>query len=87
MPKIIDIRFHWLAGTMNQLRFHYEGRTFTVMLKDLQWMQGRFSCDSLYLSGSANLKFSLREMNELLAYLKQPAHLQGGLEGWSERRP
>ncbi|AWN24177.1 hypothetical protein DKM44_13845 [Deinococcus irradiatisoli] len=87
MPKIIDLRFRWIAGTMNQLRFVYAGRTYTMRLTDLQWMHGRFSCDRLYLSGSVSLAFSAGQIDHLLAYLAQPSELQAGLAQWSPPLP
>ncbi|THF87199.1 hypothetical protein E7T09_08575 [Deinococcus sp. KSM4-11] len=46
-----------MPGTIDRVRFHHQGRTFTVYLKDVQ-RQDAHSLAALYLKGRVTLRVS-----------------------------
>ncbi|MBB5233223.1 hypothetical protein [Deinococcus budaensis] len=78
MPTSRTLTLRWMPGTTDRVRFERGGRTFTVLLKDVQRVDAH-SFNSLYLKGVVTLPVSLSHLAHLMGTLRQ--HVTPKAEG------
>jgi len=70
MPTSRTLTLRWMPGTNDRVRFERSGRTFTVLLKDIQRLDAH-SLNGLYLKGVVTLPVSLGHLAQLMGTLRQ----------------
>lgn len=75
-PRTLTLR--WMPGSNDRVRFEKGGRTFTVLLRDIQRADPH-SLNSLYLSGSVTLGITRIHLSDLMGPLRQ--HVTSRAEG------
>lgn len=78
MSPSSPLTLRWMPGTSDRVRFEKSGRTFTVLLKDVQHTNAH-SFNSLYLSGSVTLLVTGGHLSDLMGQLRQ--HVTPRAEG------
>ena len=64
------VTLRWVPGTQDRVRFEKGGRTFTVLLRDVQ-QQDVQSVSALYLKGSVILGVTRVHLSDLMGPLRQ----------------
>lgn len=64
------VTLRWVPGTQDRVRFEKGGRTFTVLLRDVQ-QQDVHSVSALYLKGSVILGITRVHLSDLMGPLRQ----------------
>lgn len=72
------VTLRWMPGTNDRVRFEKGGRTFTVLLRDVQRLDSH-SLNPLYLSGSVTLGITRVHLSDLMGPLRQ--HVTSRAEG------
>lgn len=70
MPSPRTLTLRWMPGTNDRVHFERSGRTFTVLLKDVQRVDAH-SFNALYLKGAVTLPVSLSHLAHLMGTLRQ----------------
>lgn len=70
-----------MPGTNDRVRFEKGGRTFTVLLRDVQRADAH-SLNSLYLSGSVTIRVTRVHLSDLMGSLRQ--HVTPRAEGTAQ---
>lgn len=81
MPNSRTLTLRWMPGTNDRVRFERGGRTFTVLLKDVQRVDAH-SLNGLYLRGVVTLPVTLSHLAHLMGTLRQ--HVTSRAEGTPE---
>ncbi|BDP41593.1 hypothetical protein DAETH_15620 [Deinococcus aetherius] len=68
IPGTLTLR--WMPGTTDRVHFDKSGRTFTVMLKDVQHVNVH-SLSPLYLRGRVTLPVTPAHLSDLMGPLRQ----------------
>lgn len=64
------LTLRWMPGTTDRVRFEKGGRTFTVLLRDVQRPDAH-SLSALYLKGSVTLGVTRVHLSDLMGPLRQ----------------
>ncbi|GBF04905.1 hypothetical protein DAERI_030071 [Deinococcus aerius] len=75
-PRTLTLR--WMPGSNDRVHFEKGGRTFTVLLKDVQRADSH-SLNPLYLSGRVTLSITRVHLSDLMGPLRQ--HVTSRAEG------
>lgn len=67
-PSTLTLR--WMPGTTDRVHFDKSGRTFTVLLRDVQHLNVH-TFGPLYLRGSVTLPVSAAHLSDLMGHLRR----------------